>query len=87
MNEEIIAYIRRTIGKLRIGASKEKVETAGLNNWEKERRDSLFGSLSVRWDLADGDEFAYRRIAAGLAQLWGADSSTGPAFKLEATRR
>ena len=86
-NEGVVAYVRLQKHKLRIGASKELAEAAGIENWDNERRDSFFGGLSVRWYAPDGDEAGYRRVAGVLAQLWRADSLTSPAFELGATGR
>ncbi len=87
VGEGAVAYIRPQKSKLRIGASKELAEKAGLVSWDKERQDSFFGGPSVRWYLPDGDEDAYRRVAAVLAQLWGADLSAAPGVNPEVTRR
>jgi hypothetical protein len=71
---EGVAYIRPQRERLRVGASKEMAEKAGLNTWDRERVDRFFGGPSVRWYAPDGDDAAYQRVAAVLAKLWGSDS-------------
>ena len=71
---EGVAYIRPQRERLRVGASKEMAEKAGLNTWDKERADRFFGGPSVRWYAPDGDDAAYQRLAAVLEKLWRAVS-------------
>jgi len=70
---EAVAYIRPQKERLRIEASKEKAEKATLTNWDRERPDSLFGGLGVRWYVPDGDDAAYQCATAVLEKLWTSD--------------
>jgi hypothetical protein len=75
---EGVAYIRPQRERLRVGASKEMAEKAGLNTWDKERADRFFGGPSVRWYAPDGDDAAHQRLAAVLARLWQLASRPSP---------
>ena len=68
--EGVVAYLRPQRERLRITASKGAAENAGLNNWDNQRQDKLFGGPGVRWYAPDRDDAAYQRVAAVLARLW-----------------
>jgi len=75
---EGVAYIRPQKERLRVGASKEMAEKAGLNTWDRERLKGFFGGPEVRWYIPDGDDAAYQRLAAVLARLWQLASRPPP---------
>lgn len=67
-----VAYIRPQKERLRIEASKQVTEKAGLSNWDRERPAGFFTGPCVRWYAQDGDEPDYQRLAGVLAKLWQA---------------
>jgi hypothetical protein len=68
--DEVVAYIRPQQQKLRVGTSKETAEKAGLQGWDRERKDGFFGGPSFRWYIPDGDEEAYRLVDGLLSKVW-----------------
>jgi hypothetical protein len=70
VTNEPVAFIRSHRQRIRLTASKQTAQDAGLTGWHRERAESIFSGESVRWYAPDGDEVAYREIAAVLAKLW-----------------
>lgn len=66
---ESIAFVRSQRGRLRVTASKQAAEAAGLSAWHKERSDTAFRGGSVSWYAPDSDHVAYREAASALAEL------------------
>jgi hypothetical protein len=73
---ESIAFIRSQRGRLRVTASKQSAQAAGLSDWHRERSDTDFSGGSVSWYAPDGDDVAYREAASVLARLF--KLSAGP---------
>ena len=73
---EPIAFVRPQRGRLRVTASKQSAQDAGLSDWHRERADAVFSGGSVSWYAPDGDDVAYRETAAVLARLF--KLSAGP---------
>ncbi len=69
-DEHIIAHMRTKKERLTVAVRKEDAGKAGIDDWVKERRDRLFGCVSARWYIQDGDEAAYKPVAAAIARLW-----------------
>lgn len=67
---EPVAFIRSRRERLRVMASKQCAQDAGLSDWQRERSDSPFKGSSVCWYFPDEDASAYREAAALLAKLW-----------------
>jgi hypothetical protein len=66
---EPIAFLRAQRGRLRVTASKQSAEAAGLSDWHRERSDTDFRGGSVSWYATDGDQVAYQEVASLLAKL------------------
>ncbi len=69
-NGTVVAHIRPQKERIRVAVRKRVADRAGLDDWDKKRRDRFFGGTSVRWFIQDDDEPAYARVADILAKLW-----------------
>ena len=74
---EPIAFIRSQRERLRLTASKQSAQDAGLSDWHRERTDTGFSGGSVGWYAPDSDEIAYQELAAVLARLWKHSTDQG----------
>jgi hypothetical protein len=68
-SNEPIAFLRAQRGRLRVTASKQSAEAAGLSDWHRERSDTDFRGGSVSWYAPDGDQVAYQQAASVLVKL------------------
>jgi hypothetical protein len=66
---ESIAFIRVQRDRLRVTASKQAAEAAGLSAWHRERSDTDFRGGSVSWFALDSDEVTYQEAALVLVEL------------------
>ena len=66
---EPIAFIRSQQGRLRVTASKQSAQAAGLSDWHRERADTVFSGGSVSWYAPDGDQVAFQEAASVLVKL------------------
>lgn len=66
---EPVAFIRAQRDRLRVTASKQAAEAAGLSAWHRERSDTDFRGGSVSWYAPDSDEAAYQEAASVLVEL------------------
>jgi hypothetical protein len=70
VTSEPVVFIRSQRQRLRVTASKQMAQDAGLSGWHRERADRIFSGGGVSWYAPDGDEVAYQEAAAVLARLW-----------------
>jgi hypothetical protein len=82
-----IAFIRSQRGRLRVTASKQSAQVAGLSDWHRERTETDFSGDSVGWYAPDGDDVAYREAASVLARLLKSSESLGDDRRGSAERR
>jgi hypothetical protein len=66
---EPVAFIRAQRGRLRVTASKQSAEAAGLSGWHRERADTDVRGGSVSWYAPDGDDAACQEAASVLGSL------------------
>jgi hypothetical protein len=66
---EPIAFLRAQRGRLRVTASKQSAEAAGLSDWHRERSDTDFRGGSVSWYAPDGDQAACQQAGSVLVKL------------------
>jgi hypothetical protein len=66
---EPVAFLRAQRGRLRVTASKQSAEAAGLSDWHRERSDTDFRGGSVSWYAPDGDQLACQEVASVLIKL------------------
>ena len=69
VTNEPVAFLRAQRGRVRVTASKQSAEAAGLSDWHRERSDTDFRGGSVSWYAPDGDRVAYQQAASVLVKL------------------